>query len=134
MYVGWYWLNWLLVWVVVNLVCEQWRTSATLAQESYSRLGESCRISYQVLTRACCPGDQYQDWATRSLAQARMARLSESLGNLNHFLSTTSHPGERYWGSKRQDARLGKNGSPKRGRDEKWWLFDWILVQARCVC
>jgi len=33
-------------------------------------------------------------------------------------LSAISRPGEMYWGSERQDARLGANDSPKRGHDE----------------
>jgi len=34
------------------------------------------------------------------------------------FCSAISRPGEMYWGSERQGARLGEN-SPKRGCDEK---------------
>ena len=124
-----------MAWVVVNLVCKQWRTSTTSAQASYSRLGESCRISYQVLNHACRPGNQYQDWAIGSFAQTRMAHLSESRGNLNHFLAQHLSQARGFGVLSDKHARLGENGSPKRGRDENWCLFDWILVQARSsVC
>jgi len=63
--------------VLVFLVHEQWRNSASFAQASLSRLDKSCRCLFRVLVRAFRSGDQVRGWATRSLAQARLARLNE---------------------------------------------------------
>ena len=63
--------------VLVSYMREQRRNSDIFAQASHSRLSESCRNSSLVLVRASRSSDQFWSWATRPLAQARIARPSE---------------------------------------------------------
>jgi len=108
--------------VLVFWVREQWRNSASFAQASPSRLGESCRNSFMVLVRAFHSGDEVWVWATRSLAQASEARLSEVAMRLVHVQRNFSSRREVLVLSDRY-SRLGQSGSPKRGREVVWCNF-----------
>ena len=55
----------------------QGRTSTNFAQVSPPRLSETCRNSFLIFHRASRSDDPFLCWATHSLAQARMARISD---------------------------------------------------------
>jgi len=111
---GWFWMaitiiitlvsiDWFvvqfLVWsnfVLGKMRAWQWGDSASLAQASPSRLGESCRTSRLVWV-ALLAGRPWFDVERLSLAQARNSSPKRGREETWVLLSAISRPGEKYW-------------------------------------
>jgi len=69
----------------IGIDCIQWRNSASLAQASLSRLGESCRTSRLIWDRAARPGDLGLVLSDLVSLRRGTARLSEVARRLERF-------------------------------------------------